>query len=414
MIVLLIAGSIGGYYVGTMQKKPEPERKTGLTGEITIPVIHSTESVWEPTVVDMLNEEINDYLHNINANFTINFIYDNAGGSATKFLEMVQSYYAAGNKVIVGPTWSSHITQAKSYVDNNNILLFSWSSTSPALGIPNDNIYRLCINDTLRSVMVADLLHNYDFKAYVSYYVGDAWGRGMMEPIVTFCDEYEIEEYYSIEFPPDTDFIGETQILNDKIAEAIEKYGKEKVAVLAGAIAPNEIGLMQQASMYPLLSQVPWIIMGGCVESAYLEEYKEFAAKVGLVGCVFVPSKSSLYYEFAEKYASRTGKDKNALPATIFELYDIGWIITNCLLQVEKYDVDAIKKVLPDVCKHYIGANGHALLNSAGDLMFSDFIVSAVVDPTTPHWERVATFSGATKTFDWTVDKNTLIPHGLP
>lgn len=406
MIVLLVAGFAGGFYVGRITY-PVPEYK-GLTGEFLIPIIEATASPHIPPVVEILNEEVNAYLKSIGANFTIKFVYDQSEGSADRFAAQVQEYHTAGAKVIIGSPWSSHCMAAKSYADEHHVLIFSMASSSPLLAIPNDYIFRLNTDDRYQARLLADLYKEFGIKAFVSLYVGDAWGRGLIEALRNEIANTDIVEYYSIEYAPETNFITEMALLNEKVSEAVKIYGKDKVAVeFIGFATVQDVPAMQQAANYPLLLEVPWITADAIWFSVALDQYKDYAVKVGFLSPQWASALSDNYYAFVEKYKKKTGFEPENYAVNT---YDCGWIITFCILHVQKYDADAIRQVLPFICSRYFGARGWTKLNEAGDLAYSNYVIGAVVDEENPHWENVGFYDSVSRTFTWFVDPKEFWP----
>jgi len=67
-------------------------------------------------------------------------------------LSAVTAMKGAGVEVVIGPQSSAEVAAIKSYVDANNMVVISQSSTAGTLAIANDNIFRLTPSDTLEAV----------------------------------------------------------------------------------------------------------------------------------------------------------------------------------------------------------------------------------------------------------------------
>jgi branched-chain amino acid transport system substrate-binding protein len=85
-----------------------------------------------------------------------------------------------------------------------------------------------------------------------------------------------------------------------------------------------------------------------------------------------------------------------------YAAYDILWVYALTLLQVGKVDADLIRRVMPDLAARYYGAVGPVILNRAGDLAGTDYVLWAVVKVGDKYeWQNVGVYSFATGTFTW-------------
>ena len=85
-------------------------------------------------IINYAEEEINGYCKETGAKFTVNFQIRSAEGQASITLENIQAWHDAGVNLIIGPPWSSMFCVARSYSNDNGVIIFSHGSTSPLLG----------------------------------------------------------------------------------------------------------------------------------------------------------------------------------------------------------------------------------------------------------------------------------------
>jgi branched-chain amino acid transport system substrate-binding protein len=83
-------------------------------------------------------------------------IKDTATEPATA-LEGLTALHEEGVKLAIGPYASSQVRAVKEFADQNGIVLISPLSTSTALAVPDDNIYRFTPDDQQEGVAVANL-----------------------------------------------------------------------------------------------------------------------------------------------------------------------------------------------------------------------------------------------------------------
>ena len=73
-------------------------------------------------------------------------------------LTQVTAMKGAGVEVVIGPQSSAEVAAIKTYVNANNVVVISQSSTAGTLAIPNDNIFRLTPSDTLEAVALVGVM----------------------------------------------------------------------------------------------------------------------------------------------------------------------------------------------------------------------------------------------------------------
>ena len=71
------------------------------------------------------------------------------------------------------------VSAVREYADVNNIILLSYSSTSPLLSIEGDNLFRLVPDDTYQGKIIAQRMINDGIKVIVPFWRGDIYGNGL-------------------------------------------------------------------------------------------------------------------------------------------------------------------------------------------------------------------------------------------
>jgi branched-chain amino acid transport system substrate-binding protein len=203
-IVLLIVGLVvgaGGMYVMSPADAGDGD---GIPGSVTvdkIPLegktiqigyISSTTAGLEtatPLVEEIMQVDYNEYLDKLGYDVEIEYLIDDATGQAAVHLEKVQGFKSMDVNVFLGGGWSSQAQAALSYVNDNDMLMWSWSSTSPLLAISEDNLFRMVPTDLVQAPAIAAMLKSQGIEAVILIYRGDAWADGIVtyfEP--TFVD----------------------------------------------------------------------------------------------------------------------------------------------------------------------------------------------------------------------------------
>ena len=105
----------------------------------------------KPYLEQIIAPDLNKYLRDLGYNFQVQFLIENANGQPNIHLEKIQGFHSIGVNLVIGGGWSSQAQSALSYMNSNNMLLVSTSSTSPTLAIANDRLFRMCTPDTVSS-----------------------------------------------------------------------------------------------------------------------------------------------------------------------------------------------------------------------------------------------------------------------
>ena len=128
----------------------------GLTGEIPIGALLPLTGVLasfgqnNKVAAEIAVEEVNDFLEKIGAGWRLKLYVEDTETKPSVALEKLMALHSKGVKVVIGPMASSGVKALKEYADSNKILVVSPSSTSPALAIPDDYIFRFPPTDELQ------------------------------------------------------------------------------------------------------------------------------------------------------------------------------------------------------------------------------------------------------------------------
>ncbi|GBC68653.1 Leu/Ile/Val-binding protein [archaeon HR01] len=384
-------------------------QQVGFTGKLTIgallPLTGDLASYGENSkvTVEIAVRDVNDYLRKAGIPVTVEVVVEDTQTKPDVALTKLQSLAARGIKLFIGPQTSAEVRQIKSYADSNKLLLVSQSSTAPALAIPDDYVYRFCPDDTIQGPAISAVAKALGVKAVVQVWRGDAWGDGLQEATKKSGEALGFVYAEGIRYSPEAkEFSAEVRLLNDRVAELLKTYKPEEIAV--ELIAFNEaVTFISQAADYPDLARVRWLGSDG---TAQLDELIKdpkaaaFSVQVNWINPIFAPTESGKYTKLVEEAKARLGRvpDSYAIAA-----YDEVWVLTLAVLQVGKYDAEAVKSVLADVANNFFGASGWIVLNAAGDRATADYSLWAVRQTAGGYtWEKVGVYSAASGSVSFT------------
>jgi branched-chain amino acid transport system substrate-binding protein len=101
----------------------------------------------------------------------------------SKALEAIMDLDRRGVQIIIGPQTSSEVAMIKPYADAHNILVISQGSTAHSLAIPEDNIFRLCPDDTLEAAAIVALMSHDGIQTIVPLWRNDAGNNGLHDSV---------------------------------------------------------------------------------------------------------------------------------------------------------------------------------------------------------------------------------------
>lgn len=355
--------------------------------------------------LELAQKDINNFLAKAGAPFRIKIVVEDTQTKPEVCLQKVQAMAAKGIKFFIGPQTSAEVRQILNYVNQNHLLIISQSSTAPSLAIPDDYVFRFCPTDNIQGPVIAKMAKYFGAKAIVIMWRGDAWGDGLHDAIKKEAQKLGIEVIDGPRYDPKAkEFSTEVDRLASLVQQAVQKYGKDHVAVVY--IGFNEVvQVFQVASQYDILKQVRWFGSDG---TALLSELikdptaAEFAAQVKFLNPIFAATRSQKYEKIVSELKKMLGRepDTYALAA-----YDAAWVLTLSLLATQKYDPTAVKNILPDVAYNYFGATGWIVLDKAGDRAFADYNLWVVVKtPQGYDWKLAGVYHYSSDSFSWYIN----------
>ena len=365
----------------------------GLTGEIPIGALLPLTGVLasfgqnNKVAAEIAVEEVNDFLEKIGAGWRLKLYVEDTETKPSVALEKLMALHSKGVKVVIGPMASAGVKALKEYADSNKILVVSPSSTSPALAIPDDYIFRFPPTDELQGKIAPRFAKTIGVTHIIVVWRGDAWGDCLANVVKKRASELGIEVAKEIRYAPEaTEFSAEVATL----ASAVDN-------LVASGVSPDKImvvligfeearGILLDAAEYDVLWKVRWFGSDGTALSTKLikdPKVAEFSAAVRFVNPI-AGSETESFWRFVEKVNERVWRIPESYSVNT---YDAIWIIAHALLITDKYDGEALKNVFMKVVDQYYGANGHIVLNEAGDRAYANYLL----------WEIVKTDGG----YEW-------------
>ena len=376
LVVGLVVGAGAGYYLAPSGdggdgdgQPPEIIEVEPLDGKtVQLGYIASQTTGLEtavPHIEEMMTPDFNAFAAKLGYDVEFEYLIDDATGQAAVHLEKVQGFKSMDVSVFIGGGWSSQAQAALSYVNDNDMLMWSASSTSPLLAIADDNLLRMCPTDLIQAPAIAAMLESKGIEYIVIIQRGDAWADGIYNYLVPDFEARGGTVLERVRYAGEaTEFANYLQTTEDIMSDAVAQYGADKCGI--EVIAFNEaVTMITQAEDYPTVYSLPWFGSDGTsLTQQFTDDAPEQAMHIGLFSTVAAPAESQKFLDLADRYVEIVNQPYGYYTACT---YDIGWILTSTILQAQSSEALDILPLQDETSFNTFGASGWARLNGDGD-----------------------------------------------
>jgi branched-chain amino acid transport system substrate-binding protein len=396
-----------------LSKYNEDGRKEFVVGAI-LPFTGSFSSIGKPITVAIEKAEydVNKYFEDINSSsphFTL--LMADSKSSPEGSLVAIKKLHENGANIIVGPAFGATVNAAKEYADANNIILISYSSTSSALSIKGDNLFRLVPDDTHQGKIVAERMISDGIKVIVPIWRGGLYGNELYKSTKAYFEKLGGEVEEGINYKPYTgkfatslhriNFLMWNQALeklNAIVSDAVKKYGANSVGVYV--ISFDEITpILIQSTLYEDLGKVRWYGADKIAQNHQITKNVDaalFAMKTNLSNPLYaIDSEAEKSHDLKEVLGKRLHEVSSiTYPALAYDSY---WIAS---LSLDKNSTlnhgnenltKSFKEILVETAESFDGISGKIKLNEAGDRIGGNYdfwIVAKDKDTQSYEWEK--------------------------
>ncbi|MFH2112251.1 MAG: ABC transporter substrate-binding protein [Candidatus Bathyarchaeota archaeon] len=374
LVVGLVVGGGVGYFAAPKETAPGETitvtvEKAPLTGKtVRIGYISSTTTGMEtavPHVQEMMVPDYNEYAAKLGYDVDFEYLIDDATGQAAVHLEKVQGFKSMDINIYIGGGWSSQASAALSYTNDNNMLMWSSSSTSPLLAIPDDNLYRMCPDDTIQAPAISRMIQSMGVKYLIVIQRGDAWADGIWNFMAPHFEANGGVILERIRYAGEaTEFANYLQSAEDKLAPAIAQYGVDKCGIDIISFEES-VTMVTQAQDFPAVYSVKWFGSDGTsLTQQMIDDAPTQSSHLHIYSTLAAPAESAKFKALYEDYFALLARPYSYYQACA---YDIGWVLAETILEAQSTDADDIIPLQATTCFNSFGASGWNLLNAAGD-----------------------------------------------
>jgi branched-chain amino acid transport system substrate-binding protein len=314
------------------------------------------------------------------------------------------AFAASGVQVVVGPLNSGTAQYLLSYANSHKIVMISPSSTSPALAISDDYLFRTVPNDAAQGLADARIMYGQGVRSVVIINRHDTYGDGLANATRDRFTTLGGHVQDIIAYDTATqDFTAQLTTLNSDYQAANATYPNQ-VAIFAVSFQEFGSMIIQANNQHPKLlsGQQPWYGTDGEADNTVLATNSTvgpLVAKVKMVSTLFSPTNNTRSFDFYTKYAS-------AHPGYTCDSYCLGayddvWLAALSTLQAGAYDGAKIHAIFPTVAAGYYGVTGWTGLQSSGDRIPTSYQIWEVTNPSSPKWNLAGEWDYSSDTVAW-------------
>ena len=311
-------------------------------------------------------------------------------------LAKVQALHDAGVQVVIGPQSSAELAAIKSYVDANDLLVVSQSSTAGSLAVANDAIFRFTPSDSLEGAAISALMWADGIRAVVPMWRADAGNQGLHTATAAKMTSLGATVSTGVEYSATaTDYTASIAALKTQVHQALAGHSAGQVGVyLAGFDEVADVFALAAAD--PELSSVRWYGSDGVALSAAVlakPAAVAFAEKVGYPNPVFGldPAAQERWKPVYDRIQTQAGQAPDAFALGV---YDAVWVAALTYLASPAHvNAADLKTRFVATSASYYGVTGWTALNAAGDRKYADFDFWGIRASGATHaWTRVASY----------------------
>ena len=370
VVGLLVTGII---LCGCMETSSGTKSKDTVIGAL-VPLTGdwSSKGVNFNAAIALAANDTNANLASMGSGNRVRLLVEDTGTDPTIALDKIKKLQQEGARIVVGPATSAEIAAVKDWADQHGVVIIGYASTSPALSVAGDNVFRLVPDDTRQGEAMAGYLNKSGIRVIIPVARNDMWGKGLLNATKSRFEQNGGIVLDGYLFEPGTrDFTPVLTNLSTRIITARQQYGNNSVGVYA--IGFDEmVPLLSGASGYPALATVKWFGSDGAAESDALVKNVSaagFAETTGFYSPVYgEEDESGGFLDVKQRIQETTGvaPDPYSLAA-----YDATVIAAQSLLNSQDSSYDQLKKAVELTAGYYYGVTGWTKFVESGDRAYA-------------------------------------------
>jgi branched-chain amino acid transport system substrate-binding protein len=280
------------------------------------------------------------------------------------------------------------------------MLLWSGSSSSPTLAIPNDNLFRLFPTDLVQAPIIAKMMWSYGIKACVVIHEGTSYGDGLYNIFKTEFPKLGGVILTEIRYATETvDFSTYCQAANEAITQANAQYGVGRVGVFCVVGTPIA-QLVTQASSYKVLYDSPWFgADASALSQRLIDDAGNAALHIRFISTMPVPGETVKFTDLNKRFHDQVRQN---ITAEATNVYDISYVNLQGIINTQSVNPMGIIPLIPSICYNTFGASGWLRLDANGDRYSLDYNLYGVMQLNgKAQWVAFGKYTVVTNRLEW-------------
>ena len=398
------------YNEGLLTKNiiPTPVGGAGIKTEIIgaiLPKSGSFASTGIPTItaLNIAEQDVNEFFQKTNSSMRVKLQIEDSKTNPSETLNAIKRLHKANAKVIVGPMTSAAVNAVINYTNENDMVLISQSSTSPALSVVGDNLFRFIPDDKNQGKYMAKKMWDSGIKIVVPMWRDDIYGNELYKSMKENFENLGGIVSEGVKYKPHIgkfaaslhriNFImwnQDLKQLSQLVENQTKKVGNDYVGVYL--ISYDEVTpIMIQANEHKILDKVRWFGADSTAQNNHLLRNKDsalFAIKTNFVNPLFAVSLQNEKIEHIVEEIEK-GKHEPTLLTYPIISYDALWVAALSLdksnTMIEKFNINTLKENMVKLTESYRGISGNITLNNAGDRINGQYELWKIADGDDQH-----------------------------
>lgn len=375
--------------------------------EVSIGLISSLTGAWSSggksikIAVEKAQADVNEYFENKNSSLRIRLLVGDSKTDPVESIQAIEKLADSGVRIIIGPATSAAVMSVKDYANQHGIILISPSSTSPALSIAHDNLFRFVPDDKNQAEFISNKMWNDGIRVVIPMWRSDTFGNELVKEMERNFEKKGGLVMEGVEYHAHT---GEFSSSLHRINFIMwNQYLKKLSHILDNAthkFDPHEVGIylvsfdevtpiLIQSNEHQTLQQVKWYGSDASAQNMQIirnHDAAHFAEIINFSNPLFQVNLSNTKAEVLEKEIEKKLHGSSPLTYPIIA-YDTFWVTALSLEKISNnmtsdinidIDIESFKKIINATAADYDGVSGNIILNAAGDRIDANYDIWSV------------------------------------
>ncbi len=375
--------------------------------EVSIGLISSLTGAWSSggksikIAVEKAQADVNEYFENKNSSLRIRLLVGDSKTDPVESIQAIEKLADSGVRIIIGPATSAAVMSVKDYANQHGIILISPSSTSPALSIAHDNLFRFVPDDKNQAEFISNKMWNDGIRVVIPMWRSDTFGNELVKEMKRNFEKKGGLVMEGVEYHAHT---GEFSSSLHRINFIMwNQYLKKLSHILDNAthkFDPHEVGIylvsfdevtpiLIQSNEHQTLQQVKWYGSDASAQNMQIirnHDAAHFAEIINFSNPLFQVNLSNTKAEVLEKEIEKKLHGSSPLTYPIIA-YDTFWVTALSLEKISNnitsdinidIDIESFKKIINATAADYDGVSGNIILNAAGDRIDANYDIWSV------------------------------------